>query len=306
MVVSQPNTRHRTVTFALPPNHVDKYSGAYCEATLNRDTTYILSAKWATVPQLRRPPIKPSRTSAQPLPTFNRFALLADDNIDNDEQPPTATAYSVLDHETGETLEHCQLRRLPKYKATWEKSYADEIGRLCQGVGQHPTMPNTQQVTGTNTMKPIMFQDIPIDCRSDVPHTRVVCEVRPTKADPNQTCITIGGNTINYTSDCGTKTGSLETVKLVINSTLSTPGTKYMTADLSNFYLNTILNRPEYARIQLSVIPQEVINEYKLEQYAHNGWVYYELSKGMYGLKQAGKLANDLLSERLFKHGYYQ
>jgi hypothetical protein len=59
-------------------------------------------------------------------------------------------------------------------------------------------------------MKPIMFQDIPIDRRRDVAHTRVVCEVRPTKADPNQTRITIGGNTINYTSDCGTKTGSLE------------------------------------------------------------------------------------------------
>ena len=117
MVGSQPNTRQRTVTFALQPNHVDKNSGAYREATLNRDTTYILPAKWATVPQLRHPPIKPSQTSAQPLPTFNRFALLADDNIDDDKQPPTATAYSVLDHETGETLKHRQLQRLPKYKA---------------------------------------------------------------------------------------------------------------------------------------------------------------------------------------------
>jgi hypothetical protein len=179
---------------------------------------------------------------AQPLPTFNRFALLADDNIDNDEQPPTATAYSVLDHETGETLEHCQLRRLPKYKATWDKSYADEIGRLCQGVGQHPTMPNTQRVTGTNTMKPTMFQDIPINHQSDVAHTRVICKVCPTKTDPNRTRITIGGNTINYTGDCGTKTGSLETVKLVINSPLSMPGARYMTADLSNFYLNTPLD----------------------------------------------------------------
>ncbi len=96
-------------------------------------------------------------------------------------------------------------------------------------------------------MKPIMFQDIPINRQSDVAHTRIVCKVRPTKADPNQTRITIGGNTINYTSDCGTNTGSLEMVKLVINSTLSLPGGKYMTADLSNFYLNTPLNRPEYA-----------------------------------------------------------
>ena len=60
----------------------------------------------------------------------NQFALLADDedDIDNDEIPTTATSYSVLDRDTGETLEHRQLRWLPKYKATWDKSYADEIG----------------------------------------------------------------------------------------------------------------------------------------------------------------------------------
>ena len=30
--------------------------------------------------------------------------------------PPTGSAYPVLDHETGQTLEHRQLKRLPKYK----------------------------------------------------------------------------------------------------------------------------------------------------------------------------------------------
>ena len=126
----------------------------------------------------------------------------------------------MLDHDTRETLEHRQLRSLPKYKATWEKSYADKIGRLCQGVGHHPSKPNTQRVAGTDTMKPIMFNSIPFDCQGDVAHTRAVCEVRPTKEDPNRTRITIGGNTINYTGGCGTKTGSLETVKLVLNSSL--------------------------------------------------------------------------------------
>jgi hypothetical protein len=105
-------------------------------------------------------------------------------------------------------------------------------------------------------MKPIKYQDIPAKLQSDVAHTRVVCNVRPTKADPNQTHITIRGNTISYTGDCGTKTGSLETVKLVINSILFTWGAKYMTADLSNFYLNTLLIRSEYAQIKLSVLPQ--------------------------------------------------
>jgi len=115
-------------------------------------------------------------------------------------------------------------------------------------------------------------------------------------SDPNRTHVTIGGNTINYIGDCGTKTASLETVKLVVNSTLSTPDAEYMTMDLSNFYLGTPLDRPEFVQIKLSVIPQEVIDAYGLEKYAYNGWVYFEISKGMYGLKQAGKLANELLA----------
>ena len=68
-------------------------------------------------------------------------------------------------------------------------------------------------------MQPIMFHNIPHDQKGDITHTRVVCKVRPTKADPNRTRVTIGGNTINYIGDCRTKTSSLETVKLGINST---------------------------------------------------------------------------------------
>jgi hypothetical protein len=75
---------------------------------------------------------------------------------------------------------------------------------------------------------------------------------------------------------------------------------------LSNFYLGTPLDRPEFVRIKLSVIPQEVINAYGLDKYAYNGWVFFIITKGMYGLKQAGKLANELLATRLFGQGYYQ
>jgi hypothetical protein len=76
--------------------------------------------------------------------------------------------------------------------------------------------------------------------------------------------------------------------------------------DLSNFYLMTPLDWPEYARIQLSVIPLEIIDKYNLEAYTHKGWIYYKLSKGMYELKQSEKLSNDLLSEHLFAQGYYE
>jgi hypothetical protein len=36
------------------------------------------------------------------------------------------------------------------------------------------------------------------------------------------------------------------------------------------------------------------------------GFVYLEVTKGMYGLPQAGLLANELLEKRLNKHGYHQ
>ena len=171
---------------------------------------------------------------------------------------------------------------------------------------QSPTSPFQKRVEGTNTMRPIMFHKIPHDQLKDVAHVRVVCDVKLGKEDPNRTRITIGGNTIAYAGDCGTKTGSIEVVKGIFNSVCSRPGAKFLSADITNYYLGTPLDCPEYARIRIEDIPQEFIDEYNLMQYVHNGWVYFEITKGIYGLKQAGKLANDLLTERLSKHGYFQ
>jgi hypothetical protein len=188
----------------------------------------------------------------------------------------------------------------------WDKSYANELGRLCQGVGTNPDGPSPKRIEGTDTFRVIQYHDIPANRRLDVTYTRVVCEVRPHKQDPNRTRIMIRGNRICYPHDTGTKTGSLELVKLQLNSVLSTPDARFACYNLENFYLGTPLDRPEYVRIQLAVIPEEFILEYNLTAFVHNGWVYFEIKKGVYGLKQARKLANDLLTKRLDTHGYYQ
>jgi hypothetical protein len=39
---------------------------------------------------------------------------------------------------------------------------------------------------------------------------------------------------------------------------------------------------------------------------AFNGYIYMEICKEMYGLPQAGILANKLLKKRLAKHGYFK
>ena len=90
------------------------------------------------------------------------------------------------------------------------------------------------------------------------------------------------------------------------NSVLSTPGAKYFTMDISNFYLGTPMERPEYMRLPIKIIPQEIIEKYKLRDIESEGWVYVKIVKGMYGLPQAGKIANDLLTKRLKKAGYHK
>jgi hypothetical protein len=115
------------------------------------------------------------------------------------------------------------------------------------------------------------------------------------------------GNTIAYHGDTGSKTGFIKVVKGVLNSVCSLPKGKVPHADIDNYYLNTPLDRPEYVvRIKIDVISQEFIDKNNLMAYVHNGWVYFKITKGIYGLKQAGKLANDLLTEWLATHGYYQ
>jgi hypothetical protein len=47
-----------------------------------------------------------------------------------------------------------------------------------------------------------------------------------------------------------------------------------------------------------------VIDKYCLDDLALDGKVYIEIRKGMYGLPQAGLLANKLLQRRLAQYGY--
>ena len=49
----------------------------------------------------------------------------------------------------------------------------------------------------------------------------VLCEVKPQKEDPNRTRITVAGISIFYPINKGMSTGSLDLVKLMINSVLS-------------------------------------------------------------------------------------
>jgi hypothetical protein len=101
-----------------------------------------------------------------------------------------------------------------------------------------------------------------------------------------------------------TRAAGLTTAKMIFNSTISTPGVRFLVIDIKNFYLNTPLRRYEYMVVIIPLLPQEVIDEYNLEELAMDGKVYIKIQKGMYRFPQAGILANELLQGRLALDGY--
>ena len=125
----------------------------------------------------------------------------------------------------------------------------------------------------------------------------------PEKSYPNGNHITIAGQNIKWPGDVGTKTASLDIMKLLLNSVLTSKGAKFVTFDIKNFYLQTPIDRPEYVHIKITDIPQDFIGKYNLKDFVDtNGWVYFEIRNGIYGLPQSGALVQALLEERLMVH----
>jgi hypothetical protein len=116
--------------------------------------------------------------------------------------------------------------------------------------------------------------------------------------------MTVFGDRIEYPGEVATKTADLTVTEAILNSVCSTKAALYMNMDIKNYYLGTPLEIYEYVRIPVSMVPGIIMDEYNLHALIHNGHLYVEVRKGMYGFPQSGLLANVLLSKRLAKHGY--
>jgi hypothetical protein len=205
-------------------------------------------------------------------------------------------ANAVLNNDTGKLMEMRHLLRNPKYTQLWGKLYTKELGRLAQGVSG---------TKGIDTIVFIKYNKIPFDRRRHITYGKMVVTYQPEKDDPNQTRLTVGGNRIVHHGNVNTPTVKMMTVKMHLNSVLSTKEAQYCTFDLKDFYLNMPMERPEYMRMKLSHLPQEFVNLYNLTKIAEdNGNVYIKVKKEMYGLPQAGILAHRLLKQRLNEQGY--
>ena len=218
---------------------------------------------------------------------------------------PLGLAYAVYDEESGKMIQMRELmrHRNPIIKREWTQAVSNEYGRLLKGIGMKRT--GKSRVEGHDTIRPIRKSFIPSDKK--VTYARFCCDQRPQKKEePNRCRITAGGDRLDYEGETAVEVAGLETTKVHINSTISTPNARYAAGDISNMYTNSRLESPEFMRINLKDITDEVIEEYDLLSYLEpDGYVYFGIYGALYGLAQSGRIAYDDLKQNLEPHRYY-
>eukprot|EP00804_Cyclotella_cryptica_P008732 CCRYP_018472-RA/>CCRYP_018472-RA protein AED:0.06 eAED:0.06 QI:0/0/0/1/1/1/4/0/898 len=166
-------------------------------------------------------------------------------------------ALAVLDKSMGKLLNYRQLLRRPVYQGDWTISLLTSLDAWHKGSADA-----SRALTLSNSSANLIFHRT----AAKMSHTGILSATYALKK-PNPTA----------------------RASLII----STPGAKFMTMDLSNFYLMTPGPRPEYLRLKLSDISTEIITEYRLDLLAEpDGTIYVLVRLGMYSSLPMSSLKN--------------
>jgi hypothetical protein len=276
--------------------HLVTISFAHCKTVLSRaiNTAHIINCvivnKLIPTPPLCSHP-----------PSFHRgYAFAAESILLKAISPPSHYTIhfigTIIVDNTGDVLEYGHLMKMDKHKHIWAHGFTNEIGQLFQGI---------RNVPGTDTYFFIPKSHVPAHKRPTYGH--ICFNYQPQKELKHCIRLTIGEDCIDYPGNKSTPMTDLTTAKILINSTISTPGAKFFGINLVNLYLNNPMRNPKYMHLRLDIIPDKIIVHYNLcNIVTPDGWVCIKIQKGMYGLPQAGILANQLLEKCLATKRYYQ
>jgi hypothetical protein len=156
-------------------------------------------------------------------------------------------------------------------KAQWDKADDVELSRLLDSA----------------TLHPIHAHEQPPDRRKDTTYYNPQIKEKIDEVTNVKTFRvrgTAGGDRIHYPGDVSARTADIELVKLLLNKVISEPNTRWMTLDITDFYLHSTLKRPEYIRIQRKFISDATLSKYNLADFLTNNSVLFRVDKGMYGL----------------------
>ena len=235
----------------------------------------------------------------KPMRTFPPFLINAiiDDDTGEVDVKALVHGLEVLENKintitcptTGKQLEYRHLIQDLATKAVWNPAMSTEVDRL----------------VSTQTTIFMEMRDTPKGEKAV--YTRLVVDLRPNKAVHERLRMCMGGDKIENVMDKTMRTADLTTCKLYMNGVVSMPGARFAGGYVKYFYLNTPLREKRYVKVRAKYIPEGNIKKHNLKQYIEdNGWIHFEIGKGMYGIPEAGRLANDLLRVRLKKYGYIE
>jgi hypothetical protein len=208
----------------------------------------------------------PCSLCTHPTLLHHVYAFAAESMLLETISPPSHSTIhfigAISDGNTGDVLKYQHLMKMDNHKHVCAHGFLNELGGLFQGI---------RNIPGTDTCFFIPKSHIPAHKRPTYGH--ICCNYQPQKEEKHCIRLTFGGNPIDYPDNKSTPMANLTTAILLINSTISTLGAKFLGIDLT---------------ISTSTPPCQTIQ------------------KGMYGLPQAVILANQLLEECLATKDYYQ
>lgn len=154
-------------------------------------------------------------------------------------------AGAVLNQNTGAQLEYRDL--VKKHRPA---QIMDQI------IGERAQTAGTGHLCHqrNNNMLFIPKSEVPFDRHKGVTYARIVVAYKLNKLKKNCSRVTVGGDIFNNVTNCSAPTADLPIIKLLQNLVLSTPGAKYFTMDVSNLYLGSPMNFPEFIRIPIKTI----------------------------------------------------
>jgi len=187
----------------------------------------------------------------------------------------------------------------------WLIALSTELDKLLDGK-------TTAEGNTTAVMTPIQPSDLPQGRKVAYYNPQVKLKILIDGMVQRRCRGTYGGNVSDYTGDKSAVVADIATVKLLLNKVVSSRGEYKLTvADLKDFYLGSDLGeRKEFMFIRNDQLPEDIIERHKLDSFLHmrptfGHGVLVRCDKTIYGLPQAGLIAQKRLNKLLAEHGYH-
>ena len=158
-------------------------------------------------------------------------------------------------------------------------------------------------ITTTDVMKPIPADGLPAgECTT---YTSPQLTIDDNK-NPKRVRLVVGGNNLEFGGDVSAKVASMEAKKTLLQFTVTEPGARFASMDIKDFYITKMhrLEKSVYIKTPIKDIPKETIAEYDLKKFERDGIVIFKVDGCMYGLKEAGLIAQKALLKVLNTNGY--